>query len=68
MPLSRAFLSLGISSELPLFCSAVPSPWVQVVARPEPVLQRDESTSGAAALDSPPLWDSGHLLLSPRHT
>lgn len=65
MPLSRAFLSLGISSELPLFCSAVPSPQVQVVARGT---QRDESTLGAAALDSPPPWDSGHLLLSPRHT
>lgn len=34
MPLSRAFLSLGISSELPLFCSVIPTPEMQVVVGP----------------------------------
>lgn len=34
MPLSRAFLSLGISSELPLFCSVIPTPQAQVVVGP----------------------------------
>lgn len=40
MPLSRAFLSLGISSELPLFCSAIPSPQAQVAAGPALAWQR----------------------------
>lgn len=34
MPLSRAFLSLGISSELRLFCSVIPTPQAQVVVGP----------------------------------
>lgn len=42
MPLSRAFLSLGISSELPLFCSAIPSPQTQVAVGPAPAWQRGE--------------------------
>lgn len=41
MPLSRAFLSLGISSELPLFCSVIPTPQAQVAVRPAPAWQRD---------------------------
>ena len=42
MPLSRAFLSLGISSELPLFCSAIPSPQMQVALGPVLAWQRGE--------------------------
>lgn len=42
VPLSRAFLSLGISSELPLFCSVIPTPQVQVAAGPVPAWQRGE--------------------------
>lgn len=42
MPLSRAFLSLGISSELPLFCSAIPTPPRQAAVGPAPARQRGE--------------------------
>lgn len=40
MPLSRAFLSLGISSELPLFCSVIPTPQMQVAVEPVLAWQR----------------------------
>lgn len=47
MPLSRAFLSLGISSELRLFCSVIPTPQAQVVVGPVLVWwQRGQGQAG----------------------
>lgn len=62
MPLSRAFLSLGISLELPLFCSAVATPQEQVAVGPVLAWQGGERASprhGRAPWERQ--WQISHL-------
>lgn len=72
MPLSRAFLSLGISSELPLFCSVIATPQAQVAVGPELVWwQRGQGPgqcgrAGKSLPHFPPLWDFRGLCVVPQ--